>query len=307
VLEGDDARHAVDEESRATTSRQSLGRHPGFSDISPELGVLDEEAFDRALSADADDALGLLADLIGATDERLRAKARQLAARIVLEVGQRGPIRRRGSGQRRLVPADRAEGDLDLDASLDALVLARATGQPPALDDLRVETWSRPVTAICLVVDRSGSMGGERLATAAIGAAACAWRAGVDLSVMAFSDSVIVVKAQDEPRPAALVAEDVLRLRGRGVTDLGLALSTAQAQLARSNASRRVVVLLSDCRPTAGADPGPIAASLDELCILAPADDHDDAVLLARVAGARWAPIDGPSSLPGALRTLLDP
>lgn len=307
MQEGDDARHAVDEESRATTSRQSLGRHPGFSEISPELGVLDEDAFDRALSDDADEALGLLADLVGATDERLRRQARHLAARIVLEVGQRGPVRRKGSGQRRLVPADRAEGDLDLDASLDALVLARASGHPAPLDELRVATWSRPVTALCLVVDRSGSMGGERLATAAIGAAACAWRAGLDHSVLAFSDSVIVVKGQDEARPAALVAEDVLRLRGRGVTDLALALRTAQAQLARSTATRRVVVLLSDCRPTAGADPGPIAAALDELCIVAPADDHDDAVQLARHAGARWAPVEGPSSLPAALRTLLDP
>jgi len=271
------------------------------------VGALDEGAFDRVLSEDADEALSLLTDLTGATDEKLRAQARRLAARILLDVGRQGPARRGGSSRRTTAPADQVEGDLDLDASIEPLLLARATGRPPALDELRVSTWSRPDTALCFVIDRSGSMSGAQLATAAIGAAACAWRAGVDHSVIAFNHKALVLKAQGEQRSPEAVTDDILRVRGFGPTDLALALRTARAQLDRSHAARRIVVLLSDARPTAGTDPVPIAASLDDLCILAPAADPDDAAALARAAGARWAPVTGPAHLPAALRSLLDP
>jgi len=284
-----------------------LNRHPGFAEVSPEVGELDEDAFDRALSEDADEALTLLTDLTGATDEHLRAQARRLAARVLLEVGRTGPARRGGSHRRTTGPADRTEGDLDIDASLEPLLLARAAGRPPALDELRVSTWSRPDTALCFLIDRSGSMSGAQLATAAIGAAACAWRAGADHSVVAFNQKALVLKAQDEQRSPEAVTDDILRLRGFGPTDLALALRTARAQLDRSHAARRIVILLSDARPTAGSDPVPLAASLDELGIIAPAADVDDAAALARATGARWTPVTGPSSLPAALRALLDP
>ncbi len=225
----------------------------------------------------------------------------------MLDVARRGPVRRGGSGRRTRAPADRTEGDIDIDASLEPLLLARATGRPAALDELLVSTWTRPDTALCFLIDRSGSMSGAQLATAAIGAAACAWRAGTDHSVIAFNHHALVLKAQGEPRAADAVVDDILRVRGFGPTDLALALRTAQSQLQRSRATRRIVVLLSDARPTAGSDPVPAAAALDELCILAPADDADDAAALARAVGARWLPIAGPSGLPLALRELLDP
>jgi Mg-chelatase subunit ChlD len=307
VHEGDAARESLDDERRETTSRSALNRHPGFAEISPQVGELDEDAFDRALSEDADTALTLLTDLTGATDEELRARARRLAARILLDVGRRGHSRRNGAHRRTTAPADRVEGDLDLDASLDALVLARATRRPPAIDELRVSAWSTPDTALCLLVDRSGSMSGAQLATAAIGAAACSWRAGIDHSVVAFNQKALVLKAQDEQRSPEAVTDDILKLRGFGPTDLALALRTARAQLDRSRAARRIVVLLSDARPTAGSDPVPLAASLDDLCILAPAADTEDAAALARASGARWAPVAGPAQLPAALRGLLDP
>jgi Mg-chelatase subunit ChlD len=307
VLEGDEARTAIDEERRETKGRDSLAKHPHFDDISPHVGELDEQALDRALSEDQDAALSLLTDLTGATDERLRARARQLAAKVMLEVARRGPARRGGSSRRTVRPADQADGDLDLDASLEPLLLARAAGHPPALDELRVGTWTRPATALCFVIDRSGSMSGAQLATAAIGAAACAWRAGDDHSVIAFNHQVRVIKTQDERRAPETVTDRILRLRGFGPTDLSLALRVAHAQLDRSRAARRIVVLLSDARPTAGGDPIPVAAGLDELCILAPAADAGDARDLARASGARWAAISGPSAIPTALRELLDP
>ena len=129
--------------------------------------MLDEDAFADALRDDPDETLTLLAELVGATDEQLREHARRLAGRIVVDLVRRGTPQRRGIGRLRTVAAD-AGGELDLERSLDTIAVSRGTGHAPPLDELSARDWSRPDLAICLLVDRSGSMGGTRLATAAM-------------------------------------------------------------------------------------------------------------------------------------------
>ncbi len=269
------------------------------------MGELDEGAYDDFLAEHPDAALALLADLTGAVDVRLRDLARRLAARVFVDVARSGRARQRGVGRPHSMPADRALGDLDLDGSVEALALARASNTRPTIDELRVIELSRPSTALCLVVDRSGSMGGDRLATAAVAAAACAWRAPDDTSVLVFSNRVIALRSQGETRSPTAVTDDLLRLRGHGTTDLAGALTNAGAQLNRSTAKRRLTIVVSDCRANAGPDPIPAARLLDELLILAPDDDLDDAVAFARATGARLAPVNGPASIPAALASLL--
>lgn len=272
--------------------------------MSPEVGVLDEQAVEEGLADRPDETLALLGDLTGATDERLRALARRLAGRIVLSMARADAARRRGTGRMRSLPMDDTGGDLDLDASLEVLHVASATGVAPRADELTVRTWARPAVAICLVVDRSGSMTGERLSAAALAAAAAAERAPEDHSVLAFSDKVLVLKGQGQRRPVEDVIEDLFRLRGHGPTDLGLALRVAAAQLAGSGAQRKRVILLSDCRPTTGTEPERDAAALDELHVIAPADDSADAEAFARAVGARFVALSGPTQIPAAFAEL---
>lgn len=271
------------------------------------MGELDVDAFTSLMSDDLDASLTLLAELTGATDERLRALALQLAGRVLVDVARTGVASARGVGRLRRLPAARDDGDLDLDASLDAVAAARRAGRTASLDDLTVHGWRRPDTALCLLVDRSGSMRGDRLATAAVAAAAVLYRGG-DCSVVAFSEDAIVLRAQDDDRAADDVVGDLLRLRGHGVTDVGLALRVAAAQLARSTAGRKVVLLLSDCRSTSGAAPTPDAAALvaaAELAVLAPDGDTADAEALATAVGARWVALAGPSGVPAAIELAL--
>ena len=145
-------------------------------------------------------------------------------------------------------------------------------------------------------------MSGDRLAASAIAAAAVAERAPDDFSVLAFSDKVMVIKGQDQRRSVDDVVEDVFRLRGHGPTDLGLALRVAADQLASSTAQRKRVVLLSDCRPTKGTEPERDAGGLDELHVIAPAEDSDDAEAFARAVGARFAALSGPEPDPLGVR-----
>lgn len=290
---------------RRTTSRRELARHQRFEQISPEVGELDEEAVEEAMSEDPDETLALLADLTSATDPKLRALARRLAGRLMLDVSRRGTARPKGVGrlERQKYRPDR--GDLDLEASLDAVSESRASGLPPDPDALYVRGWVKPRTALCLLVDRSGSMGGKPLATSAVAAAAVAWRSPDDYSVLAFGNDVVVAKGQDVTKSGERVVNDVLALRGFGTTDLAGALIAAEMQLSRTAAGRKVTVLLSDCRATVDGDPVAAAAALDELVVIAPAADDEEARVFAARTGARLVTIDGPSDIPDAISAAL--
>lgn len=269
------------------------------------MGELDEAAVDESMRENPDETLGVLADLTGATDPVLRELARKLAGRLMLDVGNRGRTRPRGIGKLVEQPYRPDAGDIDLDASLDALAESRRRIAPDP-ERLRVRGWRKPGTALCLLIDRSGSMGGEPLATSAVAVAAVAGRNPDDWSVVAFGKDVIVTKSQDVPKSPEQVINDVLTLRGFGTTDLAGALVVAQGQLARSRAGRRVAVLLSDCRATVEGDPVAAAMGLDELVVVAPSDDCDEARAFAARAGARLALVDGPMSIPSALAEALE-
>jgi Mg-chelatase subunit ChlD len=269
------------------------------------VGTLDENALEKALRDEPDAALEMLADLTIATDERLRAAARGLAHKIILERARVGRSRTRGTAHMREIPADRG-GDLDIDRSMDEIAAARSAGRHPGLDELVAREWGRPDLALCLVVDASGSMSGARLAAAALTAAACSWRAPREFAVLSFARDVQVHRSLTTHVPAEVLVERLLELRGHGVTALAGALRAAGEQLAEARAARRTVVLLSDCRATDGEDPLPPAAGLAELILLAPGDDCIEAAVFAARAGARWQPLVGASDAPAALARLLD-
>ena len=63
--------------------------------------------------------------------------------------------------------------------------------------------------------------------------------------------------------------------------------------------------ILSDCRATAGVDPSAAARRLDELCVIAPRDDAEDAAAFARRVGARFATVGGAFEIPAALASVL--
>ncbi len=293
------------EDRRRSVSRRDLDRNDRFSEISPELGQLDVDAFDELLDEDTDRALDLLAKMTQAMDRDLATLAKRLAGRLVLELSRAGQAQNRGVGRLVTEPADERAGDIDIDASLDGLITAKAQRRPPSIEDLRVQRWQRPDTALCLLVDRSGSMSGERLASAALAAAVCAWRAPSQFAVLAFSDRVIEVKPLTGTKPAETVVAEILALRGHGTTDVALALRAAKRQLAGTTARRRITILLSDAEVTAGGDPIQPAKALDELVVIAPEDEPQHARSLIAAAGGRLGEVGGPMSVLDALRTAL--
>lgn len=273
--------------------------------MSPDVGELDEAAFDELMAEDADEAMAMLADMTRATDTRLRDLARRLAGRLMLDVARRGKARPRGSGRIATAPYQPDSGDIDIDASAEAIVEASAAGAAVDPERLRVRRWVQPKTAVCLLVDRSGSMGGRPLATSAVAAAAVAFRSPDDFSVVSFAKDSVVVKSQDGTTPVEAIVDGVLALRGHGTTDLAGALQVAGQQLARSSAGRKIVVLLSDCRATEPGDVERAAAALDELAIVAPTGDDEAAAALAAAVGAVITTVNGPTAAADALTRVL--
>lgn len=286
-----------------TTGRHLLQALPGFREVSPQVGVLDEQALNDLERRDPDAALTLIAEMSGATDEQLRRRARAIAGRIMLRAASPRGAARPGIGRIRSTRWQPGV-DIDVEESMDALLPAAIAGHAPDVAQLRGPGWIRPATAVALIIDRSGSMGGERLATAAVAAAAVALRAADDYSVIAFGSGVRTLKPQRRPMPAERVVADLLALRGHGRTDLAAALRAAVTQLNDSAAPRRIALLLSDGRATAGDDPVVAARAVEELLVLAPIGGEEtgaQARSLARTVGAAYAEVTGPHSIPAAI------
>jgi MoxR-like ATPase len=276
--------------ARRTISRTELAaRHPSFDAVSHEVGQLDRDAFAQLLAADPDAAVALLADLARATDKDLRAAARRLAARVFFRLGRTGQKPARGT---RRLGAGRAEGDLDLELTLD-----RWSGPwPPATHELVTRSWRAHRRALCLLIDSSGSMSGAAVAMAAVAAASVVFAADGRLApaIIAFSGGVTVLQAQGTRRAPGELVDDLVALRGHGVTDLAAALRAAAAQLGGAAADERVAVLLSDCLPTTGGDPALALAGISRLHVLCPlptAESELAAAALARRGGGVSQPV----------------
>lgn len=260
------------------------------------------DALRDALDSDTEGTLELVANMVHATDEKLREQAKRLAASLVLQISRENKMG--GSGVARLLPS-KAEYDIDVDASLEAIVDAKAQGLPPNIDDLRSRSWAKPPLAICLVIDASGSMTGARLAAASLLAAAVSLRAPQEHAIIAFAKTPQFLRRLNSSVSNERVIDRVLSLRGHGITGLRGALEAAQAEVSRARAARKVVLLMSDCRATDDNAPAAVGAHIENLRIVAPYDDCDQAEEFAKQCNARWATLESFGSLATMIRDLL--
>jgi magnesium chelatase subunit D len=296
----------VADAGRRTLSRARLAAaHDDFAAVSPEVGRLEPAAFEASLRRDPDAAVALLADLATATDPALRAQARRLARRLLPALGASGPARRSGT-HRLTARVGTLDGDLDLERSLERSHARR----PRHPHELVTRRFAAAPRAVCLLVDRSGSMGGHAVALAAVAAAAVLAAAGERLrcGVIAFASEAMVLRDPRATGPADAVLDDLLALRGHGRTDLARALRVAARLLESVPPGGRTAILLSDGLHTTGADPLPAAAGLDCLHVLgtSDADDARDAGrALARRGRGRWLPATSVAELVVNLQLVL--
>ena len=153
-------------------------------------------------------------------------------------------------------------------------------------------------------------MSGAAVAMAAVAAASVVFAADGRLApaIIAFSGAVTVLQAQGTRRAPGELVDDLVALRGHGVTDLAAALRAAAAQLAGAAADERVAVLLSDCLPTTGGDPALALAGISRLHVLCPlptAESELAAAALAHRGGGVSQPVRRLADVPPALTRVL--
>jgi Mg-chelatase subunit ChlD len=119
---------------------------------------------------------------------------------------------------------------------------------------------------------------------------------------------VRVLQAQGVRRPPEELLSELVALRGHGTTDLAAGLREASKQLAGAVADERLVVLLSDCLHTAGADPAGALGGIDRLHVLVPlggAEAEAAAAALAARGGGRAQPVARLADVAPALTRIL--
>jgi Mg-chelatase subunit ChlD len=315
VTDPGEVENVLRQQASRTISRSELSyRHPELSTISPEPGMLDEQALAELVRADPDAGLGLLADLTRTSHAGLRNKARRLAT--LLAVRPNGAESSRGLGRPRLgLLTDPTAGDLDIDATLN-----RLTGiHRPRLDDLVFRGWRRTDSAYLLLIDASGSVAGAQLATAVLTVGALCHRiSDAELAVLAFWSRTALLRPLAPATPGTVggLVERLADLHGGGTTDVALALKTTLDQARLARAARRDILLLTDGVRTEGDDPLPVAAAapaagvrIHVLGLKAPTGEEASGEAtcraIAAVSGGRYAPLSSPLDAASAVSSVL--
>lgn len=237
-------------------------------------------------------------------DASVRARARQIAARLAVPRARHDRSSRRGVGDLRSLPYRGGSDDIDIDRTL-----AQLTEHPfPEDEDIIVRERLQTRRSVVLLVDVSGSMKGERIRTAAATVGALAGELQHDaLAVTAFwSDAAILLQLGDPVEPMALL-DDMLRVPARGLTNVAFPLELAARQLSVVPPYEARVLLLSDCVHNAGPDPRPVAARLPRLDVLLDiSGEHDTEMArdLARLGHGKARFLRGYRDVAPALSTL---
>jgi len=216
-----------------------------------------------------------------AVDFETVRRARQIATRLAVPRPRRDATARRGVGELASLRYRGGSDDIDLDRTVEQLILHPL----PEEDDIIVQERVRTKRSVLLLVDVSGSMRGERVRTAAatVGALA-AELSRDDLGVIAFwSDAAILSRLGQHVPPQALL-DRMLRIPAKGLTNIAFPLQVATRELARIPVRDARAVLLSDCVHNAGPDPRPFAARLPRLDVLLDTSGEQDPDLARQLA-----------------------
>jgi MoxR-like ATPase len=143
--------------------------------------------------------------------------------------------------------------------------------------DIQVFKKDKARKSIVIMLDKSGSMIGEKIFLAAMVAASIAL--GVkdhEYAILAFDEGVEYIKRVGETKSVDEIVEKILLLKPYGCTDIALALKKGFEELTASKGKDRVGVILTDGLYNTGENPEGVARQFPRLVVLCPPKGNFD-------------------------------
>ncbi|MFQ5893211.1 MAG: AAA family ATPase, partial [Nitrospinota bacterium] len=197
-------------------------------------------------------------------DAELREAAKRYASRLILKIAKEIANLGVQSGNLEAVPDYLASDEIEIDKTLERIV-----EQPnESIEENLVVLARKPEEreGCVVMLDHSSSMKGIKVAIAALTAATIALHYKENYAVVGFNTRASVLKRITQGIPPSRVAEEVLSLDARGLTNIREALQLAIAEM--RNYEKRIGILLTDGDWTFGGDPMPVARLFDRLHVI---------------------------------------
>lgn len=138
-------------------------------------------------------------------------------------------------------------------------------------EDIQVFRKEKARKSIVVMLDRSGSMIGEKIFLAATVAASIALGAREhEYALLAFSEEVEFIKKMNETKSVENIVERILLLKSHGCTDIAKALEEGFKELMKSKEKDRIGIILTDGWYNVGEDPAEKSKLFPKLVVLCP-------------------------------------
>jgi MoxR-like ATPase/Mg-chelatase subunit ChlD len=250
---------SVDENPIATELKKRVGRYPEevsrFLNQNPDIAG-------RILTSP--DVLAMYSYIRRRVDDNLREAAKRYASRLIIKIAKEIANLGAKSGNLHAVADHLASDEIEID-----LTLERIVEQPTESieDNLVVLTRKPEEREACVVMlDHSSSMQGIKVAIAALTAATIALHFKDNYAVVGFNTQAILLKRIAQNVSPSRVAEEVLSLDARGLTNIREALELAFGEI--RSYEKKIGILLTDGNWTYGGDPRAVARLFDRLHVI---------------------------------------
>ncbi|MEE8209420.1 MAG: AAA family ATPase [bacterium] len=249
----------VDEKSIAAQLKRRVRKDPDevsrFLNENPAIAS-------RILSSP--DVLEMYSYIRRRVDDDLRDAAKRYASRLILKIAREIASLGVRSGNLQAVADYLASDEIEID-----LTLERIVEQPTeTIEDNLVVLARKPEEreACVVILDHSSSMQGVKVAIAALTAATIALHFKENYAVVGFNTRAAILKRIDQTVAHSRVAEEVLSLDARGLTNIKEALQLALGEI--RSYEKKIGILLTDGNWTYGGDPLQVARLFDRLHVI---------------------------------------
>lgn len=238
---------------------------------------------------------------MAAVFDMLKPKARSIAVRIasrlIIKMAKQIADTGYSSGKLKLVKGWRDGAEIELDRTIENYIDQPEKG---ILDSLVSYAREREKNAFVIMIDHSYSMRGLKILLAAVTAATIAQHFKRDYSVVAFSNSVSVLKGIAEPVGPERVLEKLFALVLRGDTDVRMVLEAGLQQMKDYTVKKGLI--LTDGAWNAGGNPQDMAARFDKLNVICfPPANPDKVKLLSSWGKGEFAFVEKEEQIANAI------